>query len=427
MVQKNTTYIITFLTLFGIVFISGCVGSSGGINAELPDNLIVASLCDVTDEESFINACYTAKAMQNSSYCERTSSPDSCYLETVEYKKDASLCEKFWPVGNCTESEYSYSDNMYCYQQQGLREGCYSALAIDTNNINLCGKIENHISNTACRAGVRKDESICEEENEHRARDICYLAVALVKKDLSICDNIHEKWSFAPINKDVCYDSVIAAKGDLIYCEERSYDSDFKRERCYKGIFESIIKEAIMKNSASVCERIKDQKIDNHTVDLCYRVFEGADYYATFCMDYRSACYHNLAILNKNPSLCSKIVSEGEYAYEEWNCYETVAILKQDKSICDKIPTDSSKSKKSRAYCYRNVAISKEDSSICDSIDVKYAHPKYECYSIIGKKTGNTSLCKKIEKKMEEYGSEHPLYSKFKSLNEECLSKNPDE
>lgn len=79
--------------------------------------------------------------------------------------------------------------------------------------------------------------------------------------------------------------------------------------------------------------------------------------------DAKGSCYQNLAIANKDISLCEKISADSSF---KGTCRYYVSVAKQDLSLCDTLPSGHSTTGKEA--CYTAVATSKHDYSTCDSI-----------------------------------------------------------
>ncbi|MBI2628595.1 hypothetical protein HYW74_00745 [Candidatus Pacearchaeota archaeon] len=104
----------------------------------------------------------------------------------------------------------------------------------------------------------------------------------------------------------------------------------------------------------------------------------------------KGVCYGEIAVKTKNYGSCDKLIS----IYDKEACYFEVAIATNNLEWCDKIiGTSSTSLQYTKATCYRFIIAAGSDPSKCENLEVKY---RDGCYSSIGKKTGNESLCDKI-------------------------------
>ena len=91
-------------------------------------------------------------------------------------------------------------------------------------------------------------------ENQRTLKESCYLDVAELKGDKSICEMIKTDY-----RKELCYTNVVRVTGDTSICEAHE-DYTRKRDDCYEDI-------AIAKNDESFCAEINQ---DYAKRDDCY-------------------------------------------------------------------------------------------------------------------------------------------------------------
>ncbi len=107
----------------------------------------------------------------------------------------------------------------------------------------------------------------------------------------------------------------------------------------------------------------------------------------------RDSCFAQMAITQKNSTICDKIPSGGyepNYSVNPYkdSCYYFVAKEMQSPVPCAKIIGDK------KELCYLETAILAEDYSACGK--VTNAHQKTYCFSQIAAGTGNLTVCEKL-------------------------------
>jgi len=206
-----------------------------------------------------------------------------------------------------------------CFSEKNNIDDCKNIVHLPTNMI-LC---VNHIAiktkdYSACEKypGYSYDQygGIVKNPNREDGVNSCYMQVAILKWDLSKCENILDgKWS----SPDDCYRGVAIGKNDLSICEKIS-DLSIK-EDCISGV-------AIAKKDWKICEKIKDDKVKDN-------------------------CYMNVAMHTENIEICEKIsdgtsIDEYSGSYKE-NCYGYIIMYGDDESICGEIEDE-----KIKKFCY---------------------------------------------------------------------------
>ena len=147
------------------------------------------------------------------------------------------------------------------------------------------------------------------------------------------------------------------------FSHEKEKENVYKFARASNKVYWSQLEEAIKERNESKCEN-----------------FEGHEY-STFI--YRDVCYHELAKLNKNKSLCNAIDSD----FIKFDCYLEFE-LEKNFSFCE----NNTLWDKPTCYFYIGKKSSKET---CDNLEDQANKDK--CYLGVAKRSGNYSLCQFIE------------------------------
>lgn len=102
----------------------------------------------------------------------------------------------------------------------------------------------------------------------------------------------------------------------------------------------------------------------NETVSSCESIKKHYNGYGADDTDeLKFACYTQVAIKNKDISLCDRISDSSSY---KGSCRYYVSVAKQDLSLCDQLPNE--RSNFSKYACYSAIGSSKQDESICNLI-----------------------------------------------------------
>ncbi|MBU0662848.1 MAG: hypothetical protein ABH854_00910 [Candidatus Diapherotrites archaeon] len=101
-----------------------------------------------------------------------------------------------------------------CAQNGESGLGCYTALAIETGDPEVCNNLTNSILALACVMGMELQESDCGELEADLA-NYCYYSVATRDELPEICEKISDDL----ILNDECYRSLAITMGDKTLCE----------------------------------------------------------------------------------------------------------------------------------------------------------------------------------------------------------------
>jgi len=280
------------------------------------------------------------------------------------YTKDVSVCNKI-------------CDDKY-------RDSCYSSIAERKLDPNICDMISEQESKITCYsviATMKEDSTICNKiEYEKIKRDFCY---GVVNLNSSICKKIYQ--SNNTYERTVCYLTLAVLKRDLNTCNMISNRSN--RDDCYISIISITEREKL---NSTVCKNI----LSNITKSLCYALTTQNPNICTKMVNQvdKDDCLMNLALITKDPHMCYNISK-----YYLSSCYSNVASVSNDTKICDKyISTQSG-----RDYCYENVAISSDNANLCGKIVTSSI--KDECYQNLASSRANPDLCDKITDQATRY------------------------
>ena len=214
-------------------------------------------ICDEISSEAYKDGCYRefSKAKGNQSVCENIKKQGvkcDCYSDIAMKKKDISICIN--APRECQDFCYSLAaqDIPACenIKSQYAKEGCYEIIAIRNEDATICEKLEKQIERDFCiaKVGVRKEDfsvcdivqnqtikegdcyfeifeeyvtdkfngkytkqditdiTICYKIQDELVKSYCYMAVAVGRRDTSVCDQIEDQ----PLRdgSNGCYEAV---------------------------------------------------------------------------------------------------------------------------------------------------------------------------------------------------------------------------
>lgn len=164
------------------------------------------------------------------------------------------------------------------------------------------------------------------------ARDTCYIAFAINRSDASICREILTVTSLQG-----CYLSVATVTGNASVCILLG-TSDART--CYAQV-------AVAKSNPRVCDQISDE----YEKGYCYSSYARDKRDASVCdlitsVSAKDDCYANTASALQNVTLCSRISDLNRRD----GCYFNAAMNQRDASICELITNAQQKSN-----CLQNI------------------------------------------------------------------------
>ncbi|HIK00327.1 TPA: hypothetical protein H1016_02175 [archaeon] len=207
--------------------------------------------------------------------------------------------------------------------------------------------------------------------------------------------NIQES---TPIEKDIVVKSNLVA--DLCTAEKLQYRLEKECRDAFKVAGDPIVCDQMEKYEDD-CYKYYAEKFSD--IKLCDKINYLAD---------KDACYENIAVKEKDKSLCAEIDNSNNYPYDTGaDCYYKIAVLQNDGIICDLIKEKSApydrynfNIKHKKAQCYYEVALNTNNPALCNkldevaSIDVgNYYESKSFCYFKIALKTKDNSLCENVK------------------------------
>ncbi|MCK5490322.1 MAG: hypothetical protein KAI67_00605, partial [Candidatus Pacebacteria bacterium] len=173
------------------------------------------SVCQKIESDDQKELCF-ALTKNNSLECEGLSSilKEGCYSMYALLDNDVSLCEKSLDSGLCSatilkdDSKCEFSDN---------KDACFSSVALSKEDSFICQKIESKIMQNICLAIINQDAKYCKNiEDEDFFEDMCFINLAMVKNDVSICNEMkleQQNNCISFVNKDLnkinCEDSSV--------------------------------------------------------------------------------------------------------------------------------------------------------------------------------------------------------------------------
>lgn len=288
-----------FLIIGLIIIIITCISAFYFTNGISRGDILDLSRCNKIKISGLKNECYKSLAISRGdlSICDKIGNQDTvdwCYRDIATNKSDVAICDKI--------------------KSNSLKNHCYTDISVSRDDISICDKI-------------------ITDNDKHYLQDDKYYCRALVKMDISICENMQYK--------SRCYEDIAIRKGDTSICNKILY-SEFK-DRCYGNV-------ARVRGDSSICDKIPTQSI-------------------------KDECYDNVAMVTKDSSICDKIQAQHlkDRCYKEINKSE-INNIEQGLSNCDEFHPDL------RDECYNYVAIVTGEPSICDKIQNKTV--KDECREV---------------------------------------------
>jgi len=114
-------------------------------------------------------------------------SKDTCYYSMANITKDISLCEKISYKDFCLA--VLTGDYEKC-KMTNNEDDCYKEIALLTKDFLGCERISDKKIFNICSAYTKLDVSFCEEFERMNDKEYCYINIAKVKGNSSLCDTI---------------------------------------------------------------------------------------------------------------------------------------------------------------------------------------------------------------------------------------------
>ncbi|MEA3342558.1 MAG: hypothetical protein U9Q92_00185 [archaeon] len=192
---------------------------------------------------------------RNATKCEeiRQLSPkdgEFCYMTLAIETKNESLCEGVHDESICRAVASRDVERCDLIEESDANQ-CYRFLAFELEDAKLCKKFSRSSFSSrsdtilSCEAFITRDPKKCGMIESDRDKDECYLRIAAMKGDASICDkveNSHDKNICVPIAKRNVNHPIFKEREDkykiiAILTEDASYcdgmADDGSRDQCY--------------------------------------------------------------------------------------------------------------------------------------------------------------------------------------------------
>lgn len=210
--------------------------------------------------------------------CSNASKPKFCYYHAAIAFNEPNFC----PLARIS----------------GLKNGCFSELALTNNNKQLCQKISDEQEKTSCIAATTDNTELCKTLSDDLQQIQCFYDVASVQGKVEACRNLPNDVDY---NRRICFSKMARDRKNPAYCEEIC-KKPVSPQRCNQS-------EDLWKGGCYMKLGIVTQNSE-----YCYKTFTNAQKY--YC----------LAVVEKDPALCKNILGS-QYHY---NCK---AITEADKPI----------------------------------------------------------------------------------------------
>ncbi len=294
----------------------------------------------------FLNGCtpsefvkYQEQIKQDPSFCEsyRGEEMDWCYAFAANMRADPELCNKI------------VSDTII--------EECFEEVAPEVNDPEKCEKLRTTREKTSCYINVarlRKDISYCDKiSGEHYS---CFSVVAVATLNESLCEDSR------------CISVIAAVKNQSDLCKAIPI-RNLRNEYAYADIHQSAVTRCLLinaeqNNNPEICRSFTNQE----DVNSCFRTIAINTQDITLCKYLKDTSgvpkVTECTIVN-GEKICEEketFLSQTD-DFKILNCYSLIA--KDDPKQCDKVVDDSMKL---RNACYHSIAGLNNDPSICKNI-----------------------------------------------------------
>jgi len=207
-----------------------------------------------------------------------------------------------------------------------------------------------------CNAIKNVDESFCESISSGGPIDLCYTDVAALKKDVSLCNQLHYCLVFIGANAN---DPSFCAKVDAQTPAGSGYRENSYQDNCY-------IEVALLRKDSSICSYLTDY-LKQHCLDeISYKTATNLDMCKNLIYEDRTYCYTSVAVATKDISVCDSADSE---LISKSSCHDVMAAEFGDLSFCNYAQNSPySDSSYFLNNCKTLVAMKNNDPSICETI-----------------------------------------------------------
>jgi len=223
------------ILVIGLIFISGCTSTQTQQQIQNPGNS--ANNIQQNNNDS-ISPEKETDGKCSIEFSKGLEAYDKCIIDLAKTQMDEKNCDLI------KEDASSYGRNYALFD----RDLCFLGVAIAKKDGSLCSRIVDAFYKSNCESTVsnKSNYSIqyCDSVgNDNSAKDLCLAELAANLKDASICGKI--SGSAAALVKPQCYAKVAMATDDVSICD----NSGSVRDWCYLYLAE-------LKKDSSLCDNV---------------------------------------------------------------------------------------------------------------------------------------------------------------------------
>jgi hypothetical protein len=296
------------------------------------------------------------------------------------------------------------------------RDACYQQKALEENNPELCNKLK-VISKDECISKIaetQKNFGLCKKIFSEEMQNSCYYTIGIANLDAQACASIIQSNQDTIQKRDSCLNTIATTKTDANTCAmiSASYSADqYARDNCYWTIFTitkdpSICQKFISKTEKEKC--VSTMLSTPTTLEDCMQITLDTN---------RNACIEQIAVIDKNYLLCKQIsdsnskrtclnklanlfdsnsnettCNEMTFTQDKDNCENKLAEATGKAQYCEKINNTFLQNQ-----CYSTIGIKNNDASICEKILETDSEKWDDCFESIARTNNDASLCLKIK------------------------------
>lgn len=161
-----------------------------------------------------------------------------CYAEISRIRRDISICEFI----NWSEEDKEFcriffesvisNNHTLCgnLRENYYKDICYLRMAVIKNDESICYRRSNDDRVSLCISGLKRDNKFCGNIRDTPTKSSCYLWVAYLREDPALCNNRN----MIEEDRDLCYLDIAIQKYNLTLCEKIK-DADV-REYCHNAV-----------------------------------------------------------------------------------------------------------------------------------------------------------------------------------------------
>ena len=289
-------------------------------------------ICDEMTDSDLRNYCYYYNSIKNSSVrpCQLISEDGFKNLCLAEASEKSSYCDK---IGDSQLKKY-----------------CFKTLAYRTNNVELC----DHNRNCVVEFAVKNNEyDLCENLNNYTEIKDCKMIVAVENENSNEEDLCQ---SSSPKAENYCFFELAVKTGNEEYChkikdQEFGEVLDATNDKCFLRLARVAADRTICDNITD--KPTKDMCFQWATSEMV-KVNEDPSFCEIVPDHNKSDCYYNIALKNNDYQFCGKIAdllptkfatADKIIKEKAQDCYEKIFLAKQEKHLknnkTELIPTEN--------------------------------------------------------------------------------------